>query len=148
MIVDFGTRFDVAIAPDGVRVRLIEGSAKVFHGSDDAVVRGEGVVLRPGESLDAGSAGDRIIHASATTAGRLPTLSSDDERLGDMIERLNRYDRVQLQAADQSVASIRIRGSFRTGEAARLAHVLGSLYPVHFHRAANGNYLIESNGAR
>jgi transmembrane sensor len=116
-----GTRFDVNLTTDGVTVTLLEGHVEVDF-SDPARPR---MPLDPGQQYieHAGNATLRTVgpEAENATSWRTGLISFDDQSLAEAAAVMNRYSREQIVITDPEVASLRVSGQFRAGDAQRFA---------------------------
>jgi transmembrane sensor len=136
-VVAVGTRFDVNLAAGALTVTLEEGRLKVASadGAAGPVMLGAGqqLVERSGKDT-VRTLGDRTANAIAWRAG---LVSFDDQPLAEAAAVMNRYSRDQIVIGDPAVASIRVSGQFRAGEADRFAQTLAELYGLKPVRSAN-----------
>ena len=142
VITALGTRFNIRLAGGETRVLVAEGSVGVSRGDDPTQAQredferlgtGQQLIARPGRP-DAISKAD-VEHGAEWRRG---ILQFDREPLSAAIAELNRYTGDQLIIRDPTVADLRISGTFRTGDTARFARVLSTIYPVRIVPAGNG----------
>lgn len=133
-VVAVGTRFDVNLAAGALTVTLEEGRLKVASADPGAGL----VMLEAGQQLVERSGKDTVRTIGGRTANaigwRTGLLSFDDQPLAEAAAVMNRYSRDQIVIGDPTIASMRVSGQFRAGEADRFAQTLGELYrlkPVH-----------------
>jgi transmembrane sensor len=129
-VVAVGTRFDVNLTADGVTVTLIEGRVDVGS-QDDArapirlesgqqyISRGDDASVRT-----IGSAADNVI------AWRTGLVNFDEQTLGEAAAIMNRYSGTQIVIDDPAVASLRVSGQFRAGDARRFADTLADMHKL------------------
>jgi transmembrane sensor len=129
-IVVVGTRFDVNLLSDGLAVTLLDG--RVTIGS---------VTLEPGQQYleRSGQATIRTIGAASenVTGWRTGLVNFADQSLTDAAAVMNRYSREQIVITDPGVASIRVSGQFRAGEAQRFAATVAELHKLRVLRRAD-----------
>lgn len=129
-VVALGTRFDVALAADGLTVNLLEGRVTVGPGDGSAAP----VALEPGQSFVerdgravVRTVGARLGNATGWIRG---LLHFDDAPLGEAAAQVNLYSSERLVIRDPEVAAMRISGEFRAGDAMRFAAAVAELRPV------------------
>jgi transmembrane sensor len=136
-VVAVGTRFDVNLAAGALTVTLEEGRLKVAS-ADSAT---EPILLEAGQQLVERSGKDTVRTIGERTANavawRTGLISFDDQPLAEAAAVMNRYSRDQIVIGDPAVASIRVSGQFRAGEADRFAQTLAELYGLKPVRRAN-----------
>jgi transmembrane sensor len=140
-IVAFGTRFDVSLGGDTLRVRLHEGRLSV--GPLEPGVRP--IILGPGQQYVERN-GDRQILPIGRSAGTdewaRGRLHFDDVTLAEAAAEMNRYSRDQIIIRDPEVAALRISGEFAAGEGVDFATSIAGLHPVRPVRRAQGIELV------
>lgn len=123
-----GTRFDVRIEADILRVVLVEGRLSVRPaGANPAPISmsgGQQLVVR-------GAMPPQLSHGRMDALGWAQSLLTFDNRtLAEIASELNRYPGEELVVRDPRITNLRITGSFRTGDAARFGQTLAQIYPV------------------
>lgn len=141
-----GTRFNVWMYEDQVRVNLVEGSVLV---SSDRALPGDG--LRLGPMMQARyKHGDYIPQISQTypddaaLAWRSGKLVLDNLALNDALPLINRYLTHPLMLADSRTGSLRVGGIYNIKELNNLANSLPKVLPVYLTRNKEGNPVINS----
>ncbi|VVN93532.1 FecR family protein [Pseudomonas fluorescens] len=141
-----GTRFNVWMYEDQVRVNLIEGSVLVSSNDD---LPGDG--LRLGPSMQARyKHGDYTPQISQTYANdnslawRSGKLVLDDLALSDALPLINRYLDKPLMLADNSTGSIRLGGIYNIKELNSLVASLPKVLPVYLTRNKDGNPVLNA----
>lgn len=123
-----GTQFDVTLAPGMVRVVLAEGHV-IVAGRNGAT----SVPLDPGQQFEQAGTAAPIV-ATVDTAQRLEWRDGfvrfDNVPLSQALQELNRGSVDQVVANDPRVASLRINGRFRTGDAVRFARSITGIHPL------------------
>jgi transmembrane sensor len=136
-IVAVGTRFDVNLAAGGLTVTLVEGHVNV--GSSRTAQAP--VTLEPGQQYveRLGTATVRTIGASSENAiaWRVGLLNFDDETLAEAAAVMNRYSQYQIVIHDPAVASMKVSGQFRAGDAQRFAAALVDTHKLRVVRRAD-----------
>lgn len=138
-VVAVGTRFDVDLASnaDGMTVTLIEGHVTVAQAGSARPP----VMLEPGQQYIERSGDVKIRTLGAASdnvvAWHVGLLSFADQPLADAVAAMNRYSREQIVVKDPRVASIRVSGQFRAGEARRFAATLAELHHLRSIRRAD-----------
>ncbi|WP_149086863.1 FecR family protein [Pseudomonas prosekii] len=141
-----GTKFNVWLYEDQVRVNLIEGSVLV---SSNNALAGDG--LRLGPAMQARYRhGDYMPQISQTYANdnslawRSGKLVLDDLPLSDALPLINRYLSKPVMVADKSTAAIRLGGIYNIKELNNLVATLPRVLPVYLTRNENGNPVLNS----
>ncbi|MFJ4248384.1 FecR family protein [Pseudomonas helmanticensis] len=141
-----GTRFNVWMYEDQVRVNLVEGSVLV---TSNTALPGDG--LRLGPSMQAQYRhGDYTPQISQTydndssLAWRNGKLILDNLALNDALPLINRYLNNPLMLADTSTGAIRVGGVYNIKEINGLVNSLPKVLPVYLTRNAEGNPVINS----
>ena len=141
-----GTRFNVWMYEDQVKVNLIEGSVLVSSHDDPS---GDGVRLGPAMQASY-QQGDRVPRISQTDdhdnslAWRSGKLVLDDLALSDALPLINRYLKKPLMIADHGTGAIRIGGVYNIKELDTLVATLPKVLPVYLTRNKDGNPVVNS----
>ncbi|MCF4997910.1 DUF4880 domain-containing protein [Pseudomonas syringae] len=141
-----GTRFNVWMYEDQVRVNLIEGSVLV---TSNTQLSGDG--LRLGPSMQARYRhGDYMPQISQTYANdnalawRNGKLVIDNLALNEALPLINRYLDKPVMLADAGTGSIRVGGIYNIKEMNSLVGSLPKVLPVYVTRNKQGNPVINS----
>ncbi|WP_085586056.1 MULTISPECIES: FecR family protein [unclassified Pseudomonas] len=141
-----GTRFNVWMYEDQVKVNLIEGSVLV---TSNAQLPGDG--LRLGPSMQARyHHGDFMPQISQTYANdcslawRSGKLVLDNLSLTEALPQINRYLAKPLMLADNATGTIRVGGIYNVKELDSLVTSLPKVLPVYLTRNQDGNPVINS----
>jgi transmembrane sensor len=125
-IVALGTVFTVEYDAHFVRVDMMEGRV--------AVVAPDAIELTAGEEARISPDGRATVipkaDIEAATAWRGGKVIFRAERLGEAIQRLNRYSHVQLQIDDAELADLRVSGVFEAGDNRGFADAMMAYLPV------------------
>lgn len=150
-----GTKFNVEIVGGGVLVTMIEGRVAVtgVHIPDSsgslfapAPARNDAsktppLELEAGEGLSVHGDGHATlipsIDVARTTAWQSGRLIFDNEPLKTAAERVNRYAPEQVEV-DESVAGIRINGTFNSGDSHAFVEAVTEYFPVSLQRIDEG----------
>jgi transmembrane sensor len=141
-IVDLGTKFLVRMAPESLRVALLEGRARL----ESAQPQQHAVVLSPG---DVAVATADVTHVSRTSerelsenlAWRRGVIVFRNERLDEAAVEFNRYGGPQLVVADADAAKLRVNGTFLTTGGEDFAATTREIFGLHVeHR--NGSIVL------
>lgn len=141
-----GTRFNVWMYEDQVRVNLVEGSVLV---ASNAALPGDGVRLGPSMQAQFRH-GDYRPQISQTYANdnslawRSGKLVLDNLALNEALPLINRYLSNPLMLADASTGAIRVGGVYNIKEIGSLVNSLPKVLPVYLTRNAEGNPVINS----
>lgn len=143
-IVAHGTVFDVDLRRSGALVVLLQGSVEVRRPAAAGKPTAS-TMLRPGQQL-AISAGPA---AASPAAIRVPEtrwpsgmLSFEDARLADVLASANRYSRTQIVIRDPVVGERRFTGTFKAGEPAQLAEMIGPMFGLSIEHDQNDNFIL------
>ena len=141
-----GTKFNVWMYEDQVKVNLIEGSVLVSSNDD---LPGDGLRLGPAmqASFRHGDFTPRISDTydnDSSLAWRQGKLVLDDLALADALPLINRYLDKPLMVADNSTGSIHIGGIYNVKEINGLVKSLPRVLPVYLTRNDNGNLVVNA----
>ncbi len=130
-IVAVGTRFDVnLLAADGLTVTLLEGRVEV-RSRNPAQTQ---TTLEPGQQYieRGGKETVRTLGAASENAvtWRTGLINFDDQPLTEAAAVMNRYSREQIVIRDPVIASIRVSGQFRAGDAGRFAMTVAEMHQL------------------
>jgi transmembrane sensor len=127
-VTDIGTRFDVELANDGVRLRLVQGRLSVSAAGLPKPVQmsaGERLTSRNGASpVVTQMAGEEALNWQQGFA------TFDNDTLLEAAAVLNRYPGDELIVRNPKVAGLRISGMFKMGDPERFGRTLEQIYPV------------------
>lgn len=145
-----GTRFNVWMYRDQVRVTLVEGSVWV---TSNRAQRGDGGYLSPGmqASYKAGDYQPQIREAGAndsSLAWRNGKLVLNDLALIDALPLINRYLDQPVMLADSSTGALRIGGIYNIAEVKNLVPSLPRVLPVYLTRNKDGAPVLNAIGKR
>ena len=145
-----GTRFNVWMYEDQVRVTLLEGSVLV---TSNKRLSGDGLRLEPGMQAryKAGDHAAQIGPTSAVTselAWRNGQLVLDNLSLADALPLINRYLDTPLALADSATGKLRIGGVFNTREIDHLVTSLPKVLPIYLSRNADGRPVLSTRPAQ
>ncbi len=133
-----GTVFDVKIAPQNLRVVLVEGRVAVKALKDS---RANAVTLAPGQELIADGDGDVRVRAADTDRAllwRKGLVEFNDTTLAEAIEQLNRTSARPLRLADARLGAMRLSGIYHTGSPERFVTSIAQVLPVTGRSASDG----------
>ncbi|KAE9646370.1 FecR family protein [Pseudomonas sp. PB106] len=141
-----GTRFNVWMYEDQVRVNLVEGSVLV---TSNSALPGDG--LRLGPSMQARyQHGDYMPQISQTypndsaLAWRSGKLVLDNLSLHEAMPLINRYLETPVMLADNATGGLRVGGVYNIKELNNLVKTLPKVLPVYLTRNKEGNPVINS----
>jgi len=126
-----GTAFNIKREPDAIEVIVTEGKVRVTR--DDAAAAGEELFLVAGESTVVGArATDPLPGGTRLAAGALhaklawqaPRLEFANTPLTEVVEKFNRYSRVQLEIGDAELAARPVGGTFNADNAEAFVNLL------------------------
>ena len=141
-----GTRFNVWMYEDQVKVNLVEGSVLVSSNDD---LPGDGLRLDPAmqASLRHGDLIPRINQTydnDNSLAWLNGKLVLDDLALSEALPLINRYLQTPVQVADNGTGAIRIGGIYNIRELNTLVASLPRVLPVYLTRNKDGNPVLNS----
>ncbi len=137
-IVALGTAFDVLLDRNDVRVTLVQGRVSV-RGEDQKTASVTQLV--PGQQLIASASIAPIVKqvdVERHISWRDGRLMFKNDTLADAIVEINRYTSQQLVLGDNTLASYRITGVFRTGQIDSFVAAVESSFPISATPAKNG----------
>lgn len=133
---------DVSKIDKTPRVELVAGTARIepVKGASSQPM----TLSAPVAIEEPGTTAQKVYPLSAQqvewTSGRL---SFTGARLGDVVASANRYTRAKIIVSDPRVASLRVTGVFRSGDAPGLAASLARLFGLKIIQMSGGNILLE-----
>ncbi|WP_413791192.1 MULTISPECIES: FecR family protein [unclassified Pseudomonas] len=145
-----GTRFNVWMYQDQVRVTLVEGSVRVT--SNQAFTH-DGLQLSPGmqASYKTGDHQPQVRETDpndSSLAWRNGKLVLDNLALSDALPLINRYLDRPVMLADNSTGDLRVGGVYNVREVQNLVASLPKVLPVYLTRNKDGNPVLNSIGQR
>lgn len=167
VVVATGTAFSVELVERQVRVVLYEGHVMVLDKDGDGARRTVAVGARR-VPADQFLVPGRELILPATSSAQVASLSPivapadmvrslsweggqlvfDDERLGVVVERMNRYAEQPLAIADAAAANVRISGVFRAGDTDALVQGLAAAFDVKARTGPAGVTLFKEEAQR
>lgn len=145
-VVAHGTVFDVDLRQSQILVALLQGSVEVRRLAA-ASAPATSTMLRPGQqlALDGRETVAAPVALRASEA-RWPSgmLSFEDARLADVVASANRYSRTQIVIRDPAAGERRFTGTFKAGEPAQLADMIGSMFGLGVERDEADNLVLAS----
>jgi transmembrane sensor len=136
-IVAVGTEFTVEYVDSQVHVAMMEGKVAVVPTAPEAASRagaGENISLVAGEELRVSRDGHSTVtpkaDLEAATAWREGKVIMRDEALGEAVERMNRYSRMQIKIDDPALAEKHMSGVFETGDTQGFVSAIQRYLPV------------------
>lgn len=142
-VVAHGTVFDVDLRRSGTLVVLLQGSVEVRRPSAVGTPAAS-TMLRPGQQLaiSAGSATAPVAIRAPETRWPSGMLSFEDAPLADVLASANRYSRTQIVIRDPVVGERRFTGTFKAGEPAQLAEMIGPMFGLRIEHDQNDNLIL------
>lgn len=144
MITATGTRFDVRLDGDQLRVALVEGGVRVAplaartrDAAAETLEAGEVLTVAPGRP-----ASIRAEDVARATSWRDGLVVFEDTPLDQAVAEINRYATRPIILDGTGPARHRISGAFRTGEPGRFADTLTDLFPLRAERSADGTIIL------
>lgn len=144
-VVAHGTVFDVDLRRPETLVVLLQGSVEIRRPAA-AGTPAASTMLRPGQQLaiSAGSAAVPVAIRVPETRWPSGMLSFEDAPLADVLASANRYSRTQIVIRDPAVREHRFTGTFKAGEPAQLAVMIGSTFDLNVERDSDDNLVLAS----
>lgn len=145
-----GTRFNVWMYQDQVRVTLVEGSVWVTSNMNATA---DGSQLSPGMQASYRT-GDfqpqvrEIEPGDSSLAWRNGKLVLDNLALSDALPLINRYLDRPVMLADHATGTLRVGGIYNLNEVKNLAPSLPKVLPVYLTQNQDGNLVLNSIGHR
>lgn len=137
-LVDIGTRFDVELLHDAVRVRVLEGRLAIGTPKGQQTLEG-------GQSGGYDLAG--VLYRLPAETGRDPSWQHGERRfeaaaLEDVLERTRRYHDVEFDFQDTAARDLRVSGTFRLTDLGLFLRSLEEALPVRFQAEGPGRYTV------
>lgn len=143
VIADLGTKFAVRKDSDHLQVALLDG--RVRFGSANGA--SQSLLMSPGDRITATS--DSISMTKEPVSAlvnalswRYGVLNFDNALLADVAGEFNRYGHEKIVVDDPAAASMRISGTFRTGNAEAFIATVQRVFQLHVQR--NGENIVIS----
>ncbi|MBO1540297.1 FecR family protein [Pseudomonas sp. OA65] len=145
-----GTRFNVWMYQDQVRVTLVEGSVRV---TSNKALTHNSLQLSPGmqASYKAGDHQPQVRETDpndSSLAWRNGKLVLDNLALSDALPLINRYLDRPVMLADNSTGGLRVGGVYNISEVQNLVASLPKVLPVYLTQNKDGNPVLNSIGQR
>ncbi|WP_434573810.1 FecR family protein [Pseudomonas sp. Z3-8] len=143
-----GTRFNVWMYQDQVRVTLVEGSVRVTSNMNATA---GGSQLSPGMQASY-KAGDfqpqvrEIEPGDSSLAWRNGKLVLNDLALSDALPLINRYLERPVMLADHATGTLRVGGIYNLNEVKNLVPSLPKVLPIYLTQNQDGNLVLNSIG--
>lgn len=129
-ITALGTIFSVFRSGASVAVTLVEGRVAVTDSSAPATVPAT-AVLKPGERLRVGAGEAAKLDMpilDQVFAWKRGEVVFDETPLGEAVDDMNRYGRVQLAIEDLEARALKVSGIFRAGDSEAFAMAVGHVH--------------------
>ncbi|MBM7405221.1 MULTISPECIES: FecR family protein [Sphingomonas] len=143
-VVAHGTVFDVDLRQSKTLVVLLQGSVEVLRPAG-AGMPTTSTMLRPGQQLAlSGGRATAAPIAIKVPETRWPSgmLSFEDAPLADVVASANRYSQTQIVLRDPAGGERRFTGTFKAGEPAQLAEMIGSMFDLSVERDQRDNLVL------
>lgn len=148
-IAAIGTKFEVRVEGNDVRVTLFEGKLRVIEpaglGSTPASRQPKIVSIMPQQRYDSA---DGVLEtltieqSQRLLSWRSGRLDFESDALGDVVYEINRYSTQKIKLVDPSLHHLLISGSFKVGSAQRFAEALTIAYPITTVASDNANEIL------
>jgi len=137
-IIAVGTVFTVEYIDNQVHVAMMEGKVAVVSNRatpSSADTGGEeDISLVAGQELSVSRDGHSRVNSQAdieaATAWRRGKVIIRAEPLGEAVERMNRYSRMQIQIHDEALAAKQVSGVFEAGDTQGFVSAVQQILPV------------------
>jgi transmembrane sensor len=145
-----GTAFNVRRQGEAVEVLVTEGKVQVTRDAPSGGPAGDPIFLVAGErafieGASAGKIADRQPDASVPpirASSKAPRLMFDNTPLSEVVERFNRYSRVQMEIADADLARRSVGGNFDADNAESFINLLSVAGDVRVERVSETRVLL------
>ena len=164
-VVAIGTAFNIEMVDDEVRVTLLEGEV-IVTGADEAAQTlktpadkhsvaperkiAPSLKLTAGQQLlatdDAAPRIETAPNIEKTTAWRQGKVFLEDDALSVAVARMNRYSRIRLLVADDSLNAISIGGVFNAGDTDGFIEALEAAFPIEARRMSSSRIELHARG--
>lgn len=128
-----GTIFEVRFDHDKLKVTLMRGKVRVDESPAAGTTPPALAVLAPGQQLVIAGALAPVVESvdvDKQLLWRRSLIEFDGDTVADAVAELNRYSSLQIVVADSRVASMRLSGIVRTGDATEFTELVGAMLPV------------------
>jgi transmembrane sensor len=156
LVRDIGTKFDVNLSDDTVRVSVLEGAVQVRRAV--AATKETPQLLRAGQQAEMAllvtsaerGAPESIAPivaqpAQAPGAWREGRMVFDNVRLADLAADVNRYYAPGVDLASTNVEDLRVTASFKTSEIPAFMRALSDTLPVQATQDGSGKFTVSSS---
>lgn len=139
-VVALGTSFGVRVEGPAVQVTLLEGRVAVKSAraaGEDGKTRQEIIELEPGQQLIAEPAEPAVIRKAdvlRATSWQDGWIILNRDTVRDAIDEVNRYTRERITYDDARIDTLRVSGTFRTGEVEDFLDALAKVHPLAIER--------------
>jgi transmembrane sensor len=133
-VLALGTAFGVRLDGTAVKVTLLEGRVEV----KEADVQRRGIELKPGQQLVAEAEKAAVVRNAdvrRATSWQDGWIILNGDTVRTAIDEVNRYTRERITCDDLRIATLRVSGTFRTGEIKDFIDALTKLHPLIVDRA-------------
>lgn len=137
-----GTRFSIGLEPRAVQVTLVEGRVEVRRLAAD----GGRWMMTPGQQFrmpPQGAPAARQVDTQAATSWTQGRLVFRDIPLAEAVREVNRYARAQVVLKDPSLQSVRVGGTFDSGDLQGFAHAVADLYDLDLEVSPSGDLVLQ-----
>jgi transmembrane sensor len=143
IVVATGTAFDVDVASPAVRVTLIEGHVVVLQSKapERSTEPVRAVSMQAGQQYVASADAApqlTVVSMESATAWESGRIVVDDEPLGDVVQRVNRYAAKPVTIGDPTVSQLRLSGVFTAGDVDTFIDTVTHYLPVDAVAASGG----------
>jgi transmembrane sensor len=136
-----GTAFDVKLAPELVRVTMLEGRVQVKN-SNPARAASKPLTLVAGQKMTLHTGSKQSVVEQADMSRDLAWLEGrlifEGETLEGAVAEVNRYTEAPVKIGDASLKNLPISGMFKTSQPGRFVDALVSYYPIEAKRDSSG----------
>lgn len=127
-----GTRFDVRLTDEAVKVTLVEGSVEVTQPETAKAWR-----LEPGQALDTDqpSARPRQVDVAAATSWTSGRLIFRETPLAQAVAEVNRYSRNKVVVDSPRLQTVSVNGVFEVGDTEAFVSAVSGLFELEAQRS-------------
>jgi transmembrane sensor len=144
VVTALGTRFDVSLTPQRVRVVLAEGSVSIMSAPGSRTSE-DRIMLKPGQAFTADRdkpGAVRMTDVDNDLSWHENFEAFDNRPLSEVVDRLNRSTRAQIFIRNPKIAALHVSGQFRTGNIERFGRALSLVLPVRLVARSSDRYEI------
>ena len=140
---DIGTVFEVYIKPEQVIVAVQEGIVEVQASGKRELIAGQQLAFNGSGEFQTLQGQD----VAGLTAWRQGNLVFRDRRLDDVLTEVGRYHNTRIRLQNETLAKLRVSGSFHTAELGGTLNAIATLLPVDIDRVNEHEIVLKSSAS-